>query len=80
MDYPTLKILHLTGLALTFMGLSGILAIEMTGEAPFSNWLARQACFTIGKEPSVNKANDPPEQKVKGSGSGVFKASLGLPR
>jgi hypothetical protein len=42
--------------------------------------LARQACFTIGKEPSVNKANDPPEQKVKGSGSGVFKASLGLPR
>jgi hypothetical protein len=40
MDYPTLKILHLTGLALTFMGLSGILAIEMTGEAPFSNWLA----------------------------------------
>ena len=40
MDYPTLKILHLTGLALTFMGLSGILAMEMTGEAPFSNWLA----------------------------------------
>jgi hypothetical protein len=30
-DYPTLKILHLTGLALTFMGLSGILAMEMTG-------------------------------------------------
>jgi hypothetical protein len=36
MDYPTLKILHLTGLALTFMGLSGILAMEITGEAPFA--------------------------------------------
>jgi hypothetical protein len=30
------EILHLTGLALTFMGLSGILAMEITGEAPFS--------------------------------------------
>jgi hypothetical protein len=27
----------------------------------------------------VNKANDPPEQKVKGSGSGVFKALSGYP-
>jgi hypothetical protein len=36
MDYPTLKILHSTGLALSLMGLSGILAMEMTGEAPFS--------------------------------------------
>ena len=50
MDYPTLKILHLTGLALTFMGLSGILAMEMTGEAPFSNWLAiDKALFRLGK-------------------------------
>lgn len=39
MDYPTLKIIHLTGLALTFMGLTGILAIKMTGEAPFTKRL-----------------------------------------
>ena len=56
----------------------GVLVV--IGLLPHLYGLARQACFTIGKEPSVNKANDPPEQKVKGSGSGVFKASLGLPR
>jgi hypothetical protein len=39
MDYTTLKIVHLTGLALTFMGLSGILAINMAGGAPFSKRL-----------------------------------------
>jgi hypothetical protein len=40
MDYPTLKILHLTGLALTFMGLSGILAMEMTRRSSLLHWLA----------------------------------------
>jgi hypothetical protein len=49
MDCPTLKILHLTGLALTFMGLSGILAMEMTGEAPFSTGSPSTSLFRLGK-------------------------------
>lgn len=39
MDYPTLKIIHLAGLAMTFMGLTGILAIRMTGQAPLAKRL-----------------------------------------
>jgi hypothetical protein len=50
MDYPTLKILHLTGLALTFMGLSGILAMEMTGEAPSPLARHRQAFLGLGRD------------------------------
>jgi hypothetical protein len=35
MDYSTLKIIHLTGLALTFMGLAGILASKAATEIVF---------------------------------------------
>jgi len=35
MSYFTLKIIHLTGLALVFMGLAGVLALKMAGDAPF---------------------------------------------
>ncbi|MCO5053767.1 MAG: SirB2 family protein [Verrucomicrobiae bacterium] len=31
MTYQTLKVLHLIGLALTFMGLAGVLAVKMSG-------------------------------------------------
>jgi hypothetical protein len=48
MDYPTLRIIHLTGLALTFMGLTGILAVKMTGTAPFSRRLIFHLAHGIG--------------------------------
>jgi len=48
MDYPTLKIIHLAGLALTFMGLSGILAIKTTGEAPFAKRLIFHVSHGLG--------------------------------
>lgn len=35
MTYPILKIIHLTGIALTFMGLAGILATKRAGETAF---------------------------------------------
>jgi uncharacterized membrane protein SirB2 len=40
MDYPTLRIVHLTGLALTFMGLAGVLALKFKGENTFKQrWI-----------------------------------------
>ncbi len=40
MDYPTLKIIHLTGLALTFMGLAGVLASRAATDAVFKKrWI-----------------------------------------
>jgi hypothetical protein len=40
MDYNTLKIIHLTGLALTFMGLTGILASKAATETLFKKrWI-----------------------------------------
>ena len=48
MDYPTLKIIHLTGLALTFMGLSGILGIKVGGMAPLRKRLIFHFAFGIG--------------------------------
>lgn len=40
MSYQTLKILHVTGLALTFMGLAGVLGMKMGSEArPKQHWL-----------------------------------------
>jgi hypothetical protein len=40
MDYPTLRIVHLTGLALTFMGLTGVLASKAASEAVFKKrWI-----------------------------------------
>ncbi len=34
MDYATLRILHVTGIVLTFIGLTGILALKMAGGVP----------------------------------------------
>jgi hypothetical protein len=48
MDYPTLKIIHLTGLALTFMGLSGILGLKVAGQAPLRKRLIFHFAFGIG--------------------------------
>jgi hypothetical protein len=48
MDYSTLKIIHLTGLALTFMGLAGILASNATGKAPLRKRLIFHFSFGIG--------------------------------
>ena len=40
MSYQTLKILHVTGLALTFMGLAGVLGMKMSGETrPKQRWV-----------------------------------------
>jgi len=40
MDYQTLRIIHLTGLALTFMGLAGVLALKWAGAATFKQrWI-----------------------------------------
>lgn len=48
MDYPTLKIIHLTGLALTFMGLAGILAAKATGTLPFPKRILFHLSHGIG--------------------------------
>jgi len=40
MTYPTLKIIHITGLALLFMGLTGVLASKYAGESTIrKRWL-----------------------------------------
>jgi hypothetical protein len=40
MDYPTLKIVHLVGLVLVFMGLAGVLASKASTDVPFKKrWL-----------------------------------------
>ena len=40
MIYQTLKILHVTGLALTFMGLAGVLGLKLNGgDPPKRRWL-----------------------------------------
>ena len=40
MDYPTLKIIHLVGLVLVFMGLVGVLASKASSDAPFKKrWI-----------------------------------------
>jgi hypothetical protein len=48
MDYGTLKIIHLTGLAMTFMGLAGILAAKATGQLPLPKRLIFHISFGIG--------------------------------
>ena len=48
MDYSTLKIIHLTGLALTFMGLAGILAAKATGVLPFNKRVLFHLCHGVG--------------------------------
>lgn len=40
MSYQVLKIVHVTGLALTFMGLAGVLGMKMGGDArPRQRWI-----------------------------------------
>src|SRR5271165_98846 len=55
----------------------GVLVV--IGLLPHLYGLARQACFIIGKEPSVNKANDPPEQKVKAADQASLRRHSGYP-
>ena len=49
MDYNTLKIIHLTSLALTFMGLSGILGMKLAGGAtPLAHRLIFHVAMGLG--------------------------------
>ena len=48
MDYATLKIIHITGIVMTFMGLTGILALKMAGGAPLSKRMIFHVVFGIG--------------------------------
>jgi len=48
MDYATLKIIHITGIVMTFMGLTGILALKMAGGAPLSKRMIFHFTFGIG--------------------------------
>ena len=49
MDYQTLKIIHLTALAATFMGLTGLLALKLGGgSAPLRTRLIFHFAFGVG--------------------------------
>jgi len=48
MDYLLLKIIHVTGLALAFMGLAGVLASASSGEMPASRRRLFRAGHGIG--------------------------------
>lgn len=48
MDYNTLRIVHITGIVLTFMGLSGILALKMAGGAPLPKRLIFHTSYGLG--------------------------------
>ena len=48
MDYTTLKIIHVTAIALTFIGLTGIMALKMAGGAPLPKRLIFHVSFGIG--------------------------------
>jgi uncharacterized membrane protein SirB2 len=48
MDYATLKIIHVTAIALTFIGLTGILALKMAGGAPLAKRLVFHFSHGIG--------------------------------
>jgi len=48
MDYGVLKIFHITGIVLTFIGLTGILALKMAGGAPLSKRLIFHFAFGVG--------------------------------
>ncbi len=48
MDYLTLKIIHLAGLGLTFMGLSGVLGVQLMGGAPFKKRVVFHAAHDLG--------------------------------
>ena len=48
MDYATLKIIHITGIVMTFIGLTGILALKMAGGAPASKRMIFHLSYGIG--------------------------------
>lgn len=48
MSYSTLKIIHITGLVLAFMGLTGVLALKSAGEADFKKRWFFHASHGIG--------------------------------
>ena len=48
MDYTTLEIIHVTAIALTFIGLTGIMALKMAGGAPMKQRLVFHFSFGIG--------------------------------
>ena len=48
MDYNTLRIVHVTGIVLTFMGLSGILALRLAGGALLAKRLIFHGSYGVG--------------------------------
>jgi hypothetical protein len=48
MDYETLRIVHITGIVLTFVGLTGILALKMAGGAPLGKRLIFHFSHGVG--------------------------------
>ena len=48
MEYGTLRVIHVTGIAMTFMGLTGIMALKMAGGAAMSKRHIFHYTFGIG--------------------------------
>lgn len=48
MDYATLRIIHVTAIALTFIGLTGIMALKMAGGAPLGKRLVFHISHGVG--------------------------------
>jgi len=48
MDYATLRIIHVTGIVMAFMGLTGILALKMAGGAPLNKRMIFHVVFGMG--------------------------------
>ena len=48
MDYQILRIIHLTALALTFMGLTGVLTLKWAGDASTKKRLVFRAAHGVG--------------------------------
>ena len=48
MDYATLRIIHLSAIVLTFIGLTGIMALKMAGGAPLPQRLVFHLSHGIG--------------------------------
>jgi uncharacterized membrane protein SirB2 len=48
MDYVTLKVVHVTAIALTFIGLTGILALKLAGGAPAGKRMIFHVAYGVG--------------------------------
>lgn len=48
MSYGALRIIHITGIVMTFMGLTGILALKMAGGAPLPKRLIFHVSHGVG--------------------------------